>query len=826
MSLRNKTDNAHIKLKDALTSKNGNSAVIDTSKRKNNGTTVQQTEGYEEKGRGYTEKKNTGKKESKPRNKITEYTRNYVRNPLHDFQSYNCIFTLAALTLEEVNFPDVLYNRAPKFPVAQSAGKTGPEVTFYGNYGLNLEYLIDDVEISAAVTPGPKNKHTQFTDLRFTIKEPFSMGLFFQALNVQAAKANNDPNVNYIYSTYGLIIDFVGTDVNGKIFNNTKLRKVLPFQFKQASLRASVGGAEYDCEGSPVTEYGLLTVNNQIKTDITLSGSTVYEMMQVGDDSLMAQLNKKGDDKKAKQKQQQQTQLPTDDYVIYFPTKDSLNMTAEQSAKRRSAILEDRAGNSADQGAAVYYSKFNIEQDDVAVQSILGKNVIVTNEFNAGGKGIRVFQAESKENYSNVSSFLGNEIGRAKMDISDGNMQIIGKSFPDFQEQYDKGKKVFTRNKIKLDLKKMTLSFEKGSYITDIIETVILLSDYSKDLAKGPNELLNVNPGHRKWFRIITKCFELKDSFVQQVTKKNPKIMLFNVVPYQVPDDLFIDPTSYSSSTVFIKENIVKGYNYIYTGLNEDILDFQLDYNFSFFQSVPHKTDKSAQTSETGKGKSHSTSTVQSEDTYRFQGRALELVGSTASVTTQFGDPKAGYGTENESLELKVARSMNDRIINSNADLLELDLTIIGDPYFLPTSSMMNSDEPTRTYVDPRTYFTKDGQLTETGKSYYGNGRGEINHQDQMCFIDVVFQTPIDIHPDGSMIFPKDGTYQNGVGEKVRLGEFSGYYKVTEIVSSFRSGKFTQVLKVVRNPITMLDAKQGTKENKNVLQVNSNLGSS
>src|SRR6056300_628366 len=50
------------------------------------------------------------------------YQRNFISNPLHDFQSYNAIFTLAALTLEEVNFPDLLYSRDPKFPVAQSAG--------------------------------------------------------------------------------------------------------------------------------------------------------------------------------------------------------------------------------------------------------------------------------------------------------------------------------------------------------------------------------------------------------------------------------------------------------------------------------------------------------------------------------------------------------------------------------------------------------------------------------------------------------------------------------------------------------------------------------
>ena len=40
------------------------------------------------------------------------------------------------------------------------------------------------------------------------------------------------------------------------------------------------------------------------------------------------------------------------------------------------------------------------------------------------------------------------------------------------------------RDGITLDLKQMTLSFKKGTRITDIIETVILLSEYAKNLTK------------------------------------------------------------------------------------------------------------------------------------------------------------------------------------------------------------------------------------------------------------------------------------------------------------------------------------------------------
>jgi hypothetical protein len=146
-------------------------------------------------------------------------------------------------------------------------------------------------------------------------------------------------------------------------------------------------------------------------------------------------------------------------------------------------------------------------------------------------------------------------------------------------------------------------------------------------------------------------------------------------------------------------------------------------------------------------------------------------------------------------------------------------MQIIGDPYFLPSSGMMNSDEVVRTYVDPRSYYTADGQITATGQAF-GNGRGELNHLNRMCYVEVNFQTPIDLQPDGNnFIFPNNGSYRNGYGESVRLGEFSGLYRVYKIVNSFRQGKFEQTLTLIRSASMPTDAKEGSKENKNTMKV-------
>tara|TARA_R110000803_G_scaffold33714_2_gene73745 strand:+ start:324 stop:2759 length:2436 start_codon:yes stop_codon:yes gene_type:complete len=791
----------------------GTAKVKDAAKKIDSATTYRVGDGLDNYGdftNGTTvdaEAPNEGKK---PNIRVKEFIRDLIPNPLHDYESYNAVFTLAALTLEEVNFPNILYNRMPLYPVAHSAGKGNTkEVTFYKQAGVSLEYFIDNVEIKSFISPNPKTKHVQRSEISFTVTEPFSIGLFLQTMQIQAGKASDDGNVEFTQAPYALIVDFVGTDANGKIFRNNNLRKVMPVQMTKAAIRASQAGAVYECTAAPWLETPTMDVNNQINTDITLSGKTVYEMMQVGDDSLMGQLNFKGAelDKKAKKKEELAT-VPTDDFVIYFPE----NSEIEYTEAERKMVLKDRATLTND-GSGDYF--FNTVKQDKIVKTLLGNNIKVTNEYTgSSGQGVRVSQTEGE---GSNAFFLGNVIGASKMAINENNMAIMGKKFPDFEEKYDKRKKTFTRDGITLNLRAMTLSFKKGTRITDIIETVILLSEYAKNLTKNPDEMLNKQPGKHPWFRVRTKCFQLQDAFFKLKTKHHPRLNVFSIVPYQVPDTIFDDDTSMPSGYTVVRQNIVKGYNYLYTGLNKDILDFQLDYNFAFYNSAPQNLNKSSSTSSAGGNKSiEKSSLATSQQQAKLTEAANDKPGSLASRVIKAQKGTSGEGTENESAELKIARTMNDRIINGGTtDLMQMDLQIIGDPYFIPATGMMNSDEPIRFFVDPRPYAP-----TSKSDKNNGNGRGEINYQDTACFIEMNFQTPIDYQPGGdNFIFPQGGAYKNGAGQTIRLGEFSGIFQVQTIVSSFRQGKFEQTLRINRQHNMTLDAVEGAGNKKSIIMV-------
>ena len=81
---------------------------------------------------------------------ITHSNKGHMFNELDQFASYNTIFTLAALTDDEISNPDSTYrSKEPEITILRSGGG----VDSPGGFGLEqydgkLEYFIDDVNIA------------------------------------------------------------------------------------------------------------------------------------------------------------------------------------------------------------------------------------------------------------------------------------------------------------------------------------------------------------------------------------------------------------------------------------------------------------------------------------------------------------------------------------------------------------------------------------------------------------------------------------------------------------------------------------------------------
>ena len=128
---------------------------------------------------------------------VGELFPNKVPNPLHQYNSFNCIFTLACLTLEEINFPARLRQKSPQIIIVRSGGSgqskflTPYDLDFNGgtsNTRTAREYFIGDVNINTMIGPQDKGQ-SNVTKLEFTVYEPYSMGTIVETLRLSGLKA-------------------------------------------------------------------------------------------------------------------------------------------------------------------------------------------------------------------------------------------------------------------------------------------------------------------------------------------------------------------------------------------------------------------------------------------------------------------------------------------------------------------------------------------------------------------------------------------------------------------------------------------------------------
>lgn len=689
-------------------------------------------------------------------------------NQLEKFASSNYIFTLGCLTNYEVNYPDITYRyQDPGVVVLKSGGGAGyaKTRTVYETTGA-VEYFIDDVNIETIISPSSKTKQTNATSIEFKVQEPYSMGMFLQTLNLAAKQAGHN---NYIGAPFLLTVEFVGFDDDGNYMRPPNARRMFPLNFVDVTFAVNEGGTTYQCVAIPFHEQAFSDSVQQVKTDVKLSGETISELLQFGPTSLSSVLN----DREARD--EETGQVPKSDlYVIAFPndlasvndvllgtidnpqgatTKSDLSQAGEQvrefTEEEKEKAIKLAFGDKAFEERR--------EEAERALQNIQGF-VLKHSEF---GDKIR----DNAENPINI-----NDIGKSKIVKSylDGGDVPFGR--PKFTEVEGKPG-VFSRGSLTISEEGRTFQFNQGTRIQDLIEEVIILSEYGRKLAENVD-----NPdanGMIDWFKIEVNVYMIDEPESINAKGTYPKVYVYQVVPFKVHVSKVANRNTATPGIENIKSQICKEYNYIYTGANKDILDFEIQINHAFFQALPADTGQLSADSKT-KGQNNSVAGDADAATKQNKGANANSETGTSPTKTTTGakNESAGGGGETHSAN-QVARAYNDAIVNSDVDLVMVNLTIMGDPYYIADSGMGNYNAQ----ADPATI-----NLTADGTMEYQ--RSEID-----CLLN--FRTPIDTG-ENWMQFP-------GLGTKP-VGAFSGVYQVLFVSNTFSGGQFVQTLELMRRP--------------------------
>lgn len=688
--------------------------------------------------------------QSSPR---VRYSLNKQPNELRRYSSFNCIFTLACLTPDEINNPESTYRSGPpKITILKSGGGAkGKALTAYETAEKQLEYFIDNVEIESIIAPTTRTRTSNATKIDFEVTEPYSMGLFLQTLMI-AAKDAQGPGSDYLKAPYALIIDFIGWTDSDTLESSTVTRRVFPLKFINIEFDVDAGGSKYKVSAIPWNEQSQSDSIQTINEDTKIIGSTVRELLQTGENSLTNKINQR-----IREGVQENTALIPDEYVIIFP--ESL---ASSNLSRVDAARQEAFNNSATVNTDQVY-------DDAILRQSRG-NAAPGSTLNVS----RTFRGVSSDIIGSRTLGAANAIGASRMIDTNTLLESATVPFgrPEFvlrepESEDDNFTPYYDNGRLQIDLDRGEFTFPGGTTIEKMIEEIIILSTYGQSAASVIQEN---SEGNVPWFRIQTQTFLLPDESSQIRTGENPKIYVYMVVPYEVHSSVFAQARN---SSVGIQERslvAVKEYNYIYTGLNEDILDFQIQFNAAFFNALSPNLGNTTG----GIRAANSTSSAAQERPQVTVGEGQtqesnELVTPTREAPNS--SPQEG-GDSRSSAAIQTARQFNEAIVNSSVDLITLDLKIKGDPYYIADSGIGN-------------YNSAPGNLPSITRD------GTMNYQTREVDVVLNFRTPTDYNEEGGMNFP---------GDTVPVQPFSGLYRVLTVMNRFSSNNFEQTLSMVRRP--------------------------
>jgi len=695
--------------------------------------------------------------------RIGNIERTIFPNELEEFNSVNHMFGLYCLTTDEILDPDATYmgpQAEPEVVIIKSGGGTRnmgerKAQTMLEKSGGRVEYFMDDVVIESVIGYNSDTRAMQMHKGGFTVTEPYSMGQFLETLQVAAVMAGH---LTYTFATFLLTIEFVGYTADNQMKRLGK--RMIPIRITDSTMSVTASGTVYETTFISANSSANSDSVQKIPSDMQIVGGDLQEVLQSGIQSLTTVLNtnllkrEKGNKKEF-----------ADQYIVLFPPADALESRKLATKKEDDATVNDLT-------------------DKERVETLTGESqstqVIDYESFLKKIAGVSVKRSDLGEAIVSQSLATGNinPIGTSRLvtdKLQNGSTQSAG-----MDKVYDQTKDVYEQKANYIPEDKRAFKFEKGTKINNIIEELVLSSEYGKQLLD--QKLVD---GFRPWFSILPMVFQVPVKEVEASKGRPPFIYIFKVIPYEVHASTWMGPGDVAPDTPI--DHIAKEYNYLYTGKNKNVLEFDLTFNNRYLTPVPRDGSADTETAQNIGASATANNEDKSGTIKNSEGDAEPKLSPLKSVIESDIEiiTSGMRGVPSDAKEV-IARTFHKALVYSMVDLVKVELQIMGDPYYI-------SDSGTGNYMSAQ------------GATWFADENGHIDHVRSQQFIELNFKTPYDYSPTSSTIeFP---VTKDDSGVKIR--QFSGLYKVTYVKSEFNQGKFIQTLSLLRmNTQTELDYKK------------------
>jgi hypothetical protein len=264
------------------------------------------------------------------------------------------------------------------------------------------------------------------------------------------------------------------------------------------------------------------------------------------------------------------------------------------------------------------------------------------------------------------------------------------------------------------------------------------------------------------WFKIKTTVETDIDQF-DEITRMHPKKIIYQAIPYKIHVLKLITP-GVSVSGVNWSKQVHKEYNYIYTGANLDVQNLKINYKTAYYMRNVRGNDKGQAERGIFNWIAKSAQEIFGREKYPEPLKPLR----------QYPSINKGRSTVNTEEDNPKLQQFYDYLTNPEADMIRIELEILGDPAYLCQDMYMPIHQDR---------VTKAG-----GQGTFSGEFESFNSDSFQPIITVNYRIPDDLNDNKGLMFSDGG--------KTRDEDlfFNGLYQVNKIDSKFDNGQFTQTL--------------------------------
>jgi hypothetical protein len=689
---------------------------------------------------------------------------NVYPNLLNNYASYTSLISFQVTTPAKYNsmVKNEKYIPEDWQTICQSGG-VGPSKATSDNgvtHYFTSDLFIDNFEMECVVGLNQQNRGSNVTQVEWDIVEPHGMDFIENLYDFCKAMGES----NYCQLPYLLKISFKGylDDGTAEIIDGTT--KYIPIHLLNMEVKLQNAGSIYKVTAIPYNESANLEATGRVDSAIETWGTTVSDFCT----RFAAALN----ENQASYVKKKQYLIP-DNYEIEIvnlnttETSDNssinigacnfINPTTSKTFVAKDSKMEDppTINNKNNIDNIIAKIKGNIDPNSfytsIAKAKTPKKNTTKKNTTTKINTATTTGGALTLSNATTVNGILTNEntvkfnAGSSIVDCL--SALIMNSTYITTQ---------ITKYKSKID-NIITTANKKGSSATSDNSILQLIDKLDYPF---------------QWFIIIPKVTLLEYDKQRGCYARN---FLFRIQPYMVDTAQILSVPNQTPNL-----RVVKEYNYMLTGKNTEILNFEINFKMSFITYA--QGNKNYKPQGTGSltptpAKNQSPASKSSQNGYKLLINNTHV--NSGNFTVAAPDSAKSVGTAGEQTPERTIASDIAATIYAPAEMLTASLSINGDPDYIKQDGI---------FKNPSAGDTLQPYIVSSN-----NTPGGIQFNCGEIFMNLNFLIPRDLNQETGLLIPI-------TGEKMyKRNIFSGAFKVLRVVNKINKGVFTQNLDVVRN---------------------------